>query len=70
MIMAELFEVITMLLIIFLIIPFMILTLITIWVYKDAKRRNLNTFLWILIVWLIPCFAGLILYLKAREESE
>ncbi|MFW9937939.1 MAG: hypothetical protein ACFFA8_02425 [Promethearchaeota archaeon] len=68
--MAELFEVITMLLIIFLIIPFAILTAITIWVYKDAKKRNLNTFLWILIVWLIPCFAGLIIYLKARAEPE
>ncbi|MFX0058475.1 MAG: hypothetical protein ACFE85_11760 [Candidatus Hodarchaeota archaeon] len=65
--MVELFEIITILLIIFLIIPFLILTFITIWIYKDAKKRNMNSFVWILIVWLVPCFGGLILYLKARE---
>lgn len=57
-----------LLLIIFLTIPFSILSLITIWVYKDAQKRDMNAFTWILVIWLIPFFIGLIIYLKIREE--
>jgi len=56
------------LLIFFLTIPFFILSLLTIWVYKDAKKRGMNAFSWILVIWLIPLFIGLIFYLKYREK--
>jgi len=57
-----------LLLIIFLTIPFLILSLITIWVYKDTKKRDMNVFAWVLVIWLIPFFIGLIIYLKIREQ--
>jgi uncharacterized membrane protein YozB (DUF420 family) len=53
---------------IFLTVPFFILSLITIWVYKDSKKRDMNVFAWILVIWLIPFFVGLIIYLKIREQ--
>ena len=65
--MAEFVELILMLLIIFLAIPFIISALISIWVYKDSKKKGLNSFIWVLTVWIIPFFIGLILYLKARD---
>ncbi|MFX0039109.1 MAG: hypothetical protein ACFFB9_02950 [Promethearchaeota archaeon] len=61
-------EILILLLIIFLTIPFFILSLITIWVYKDAKKRDMNSFAWIIVIWLIPLFIGLIIYLKIRER--
>ena len=61
-------DIIILLLIIFLAIPFSILSLITIWVYKDAKKRDMNAFTWILVIWLIPFFIGLLIYLKIREQ--
>jgi len=61
-------DILIRLLIIFLTIPFFLLTLITIWVYKDAKKRDMNAFSWILVIWLIPFFIGLIIYLKIREQ--
>jgi uncharacterized membrane protein YozB (DUF420 family) len=57
-----------LLLIFFLTIPFFILSLMTIWVYKDAKKRRMNAFSWILVIWLIPLFIGLIIYVKLREQ--
>ena len=65
--MAEFVELILMLLIIFLAIPFIISALISIWVYKDSKKKGLNSFIWVLTVWIIPFFIGLILYLRARD---
>ena len=65
--MADFIELILLLLIIFLTIPFLISAVISIWVYKDSKKRGLNAFIWVLTVWLIPFFIGLILYLKARN---
>ena len=65
--MAEFVELISMLLIIFLAIPFIISTLISVWVYRDSKKKGLNSFIWVLTVWIIPFFIGLILYLKARD---
>lgn len=61
-------NILILLLIIFLSIPFFILSLITIWVYKDAKKRDMNVFSWILVIWLIPFFIGLVIYLKIREQ--
>ena len=65
--MAEFIELISLLLIIFLAIPFFISTFISVWVYRDSKRKGLNSFIWVLTVWIIPFFIGLILYLKARD---
>lgn len=56
------------LIIIFLIIPFSILSIITIWVYKDGKKRDMNVYAWILIIWLFPLFIGLIIYIFFREK--
>ncbi|MFX0007552.1 MAG: hypothetical protein ACFFA7_16490 [Promethearchaeota archaeon] len=60
-------EFIFLILIISLVITFIVSILISIWVYIDAKSRELNVFLWILIVWVIPFSLGIILYLKGRE---
>jgi len=60
-------ELILLLLIIFLTIPFLISAVVSIWVYKDSKKRGLNALILVLTVWLIPFFIGLILYLKARD---
>jgi uncharacterized membrane protein YozB (DUF420 family) len=62
------FDLLLSLIIVFLIIPFLILSIITIWVYKDGKERNMNTYAWILIIWLFPLFIGLIIYLFMREK--
>lgn len=56
------------LLLIFLTIPFIILVIITLWLYRDAKNRDMNAYIWILVLWLIPFFIGIIIYLKVREE--
>lgn len=56
------------LIIIFLVIPFSILSIITIWVYKDGKKRDINTYAWILIIWLFPFFIGFIIYILVREK--
>ncbi len=56
------------LLTIFIIVPFVILTFIAIWVYKDAKKKGINTVVWVLTVWIIPFFIGFIIYLIARNK--
>jgi uncharacterized membrane protein YozB (DUF420 family) len=56
------------LIIVFLIIPFLILSIVTIWVYKDGKKRDMNIYAWILIIWLFPFFLGLIIYIFIREN--
>jgi hypothetical protein len=56
-----------LILIMFLIIPFLVSLVVSLWVYKDAKKRGVNAFLWILIIWLIPFLLGLIFYIKSRE---
>ena len=65
--MTEFIELVLLLLTIFLTIPFLISTLISVWVFKDSKKKGLNAFIWVLIVWIIPFFIGLILYLKIRD---
>ncbi|WP_054941607.1 PLDc N-terminal domain-containing protein [Paenibacillus ihuae] len=43
--------------------------LIAVFIYKDAARRNMNTWLWMLAVIYIPNFIGLLLYLFARRQQ-
>jgi hypothetical protein len=57
-----------MLLLIFLLIPYIFLTFIVIWVYKDAKKKRINAATWVLIVWIAPFFIGLIRYLTYRKK--
>lgn len=42
--------------------------LIAVFIYKDASRRNMNAWLWMLAVIYIPNFIGLLLYLFARRQ--
>ncbi len=65
---SDIYSLLNLLLIIFIIIPIFFLILISIWVYKDAKKRAMNAFVWILIIWVIPFFIGLIVYLKLRDQ--
>jgi len=48
------------------IISFVISLLIAIWVYKDAKKRDMNATVWLLIVLLTGCI-GCIIYLVVRD---
>ena len=64
----DIYSILNLLLIIFIVIPIFFLILISIWVYKDAKKRDMNAFVWILIIWVIPFFVGLIVYLKVRDQ--
>jgi len=47
-------------------IPFIIGLVIAIWVYKDAKKRNMSGGLWLIIVILFSLL-GLIIYLIVRR---
>ena len=64
----DLISLVNLLLIIFLIIPYGVLLFVAIWVYRDAKRKGTNAAAWMLIVWIIPFFIGLIIYLNRREK--
>jgi len=48
------------------IVSFIISLLIAIWVYKDAKKRDMNAPVWLLIVLLTSCI-GCIIYLVVRD---
>ena len=39
---------------------------LAVWVYKDAKKRDMNAVAWLLIV-LLTSFIGYIIYLIVRE---
>ena len=45
---------------------YIIAILIAIWVYKDAKKRDMNATVWLLIVLLTGCI-GCIVYLVVRD---
>ena len=62
------FDLLFSLITVFLFIPFLLLIIATIWVYNDGKKRNMNVYAWILIVWLFPLFIGLIIYILIREK--
>ena len=40
--------------------------ILAIWVYKDAKKRDMNAAVWLLIVLFFPCI-GCIIYLVVRD---
>ena len=42
--------------------------LLAIWVYKDAKKRNMNAVLWLIIVLIFGC-CGCIVYLIVRKKE-
>jgi hypothetical protein len=65
--MSSMIEFIFLVLIITLSITFATSLLISIWVYIDAKRKELNVFLWILIVWLVPFSLGILIYLRGKD---
>jgi len=57
------------LLICFIVVPFILLAILAVWVFKDAKKNDLNAVVWVLIVWIIPFFFGFIVYLIIRNRS-
>jgi len=52
--------------IIIIVIIYVIAILIAVWVYNDAKKRDMNAVMWLLIVLLTSCI-GCIIYLIVRE---
>jgi len=49
------------------VVVFYVIALLTaIWVYKDAKKRDMNAAVWLLIVLLTSCI-GCIIYLVVRD---
>lgn len=50
---------------------FVLLTLLffAIWVYKDCKLRGENPLLWLLILFFVSGFLGIIIYLVVRREK-
>jgi len=69
-VLGDLYFLVTLLLLIFLVIPYSILIFLAIWVYRDAKRKKINAATWVLIVWIIPFFIGFIIYLSIRNKSD
>jgi uncharacterized membrane protein len=53
---------------IIIIISFIIGILLAIWVYKDAKKRNMNAVLWLIIVLIFGC-CGCLVYLIVRKKA-
>ena len=47
---------------------FIVGLLLAIWVYKDAKKRDMNAAVWLLIVLVTGCF-GCILFLIIRKSA-
>ena len=45
---------------------FIVGLLLAIWVYKDAKKRDMNAAVWLLIILLTNC-VGCIIYLVVRD---
>ena len=52
--------------IILVIVFFVVGLLLAIWVYKDAKKRDMNAAVWLLIVLVTGCI-GCIIYLVVRD---
>ena len=48
------------------IVFFVIALLLAVWVYKDAKKRDMNAAVWLLIVLVTGCI-GCIIYLVVRD---
>jgi len=45
---------------------FVVALLLAVWVYKDAKKRDMNAAVWLLIVLVTGCI-GCIIYLVVRD---
>jgi len=41
--------------------------ILCVWVYKDAQKRNMEAAIWLLIVLLVPCCIGCLIYLIVRQ---
>ena len=61
---AAIFVIIMVLIAVF----FIVALLLAIWVYKDAKKRDMNAAVWLLIVLVTGCF-GCILFLIIRKSA-
>jgi len=48
------------------IVFFVLALLLAVWVYKDAKKRDMNAAVWLLIVLVTGCI-GCIIYLVVRD---
>ena len=55
-----------LMIIVLVIVWFVVGLLIAIWVYKDAKKRDMNAAVWLLIVLVTSC-VGCIIYLVVRD---
>jgi len=55
-----------LIMVVLVILFFVIGLLLAIWVYKDAKKRDMNAAVWLLIVLLTGCI-GCIIYLVVRD---
>jgi hypothetical protein len=55
-----------LILIVLVIVFYVIGILIAVWVYKDAKKRDMNAAVWLLIVLVTGC-CGCIIYLVVRD---
>ncbi len=61
-----LFVGIYLIMIVLVVVFYIIAIAIAIWVYKDAKKRDMNAAVWLLIVLLTGCI-GCIIYLIIRD---
>ena len=52
--------------IIIIVITYVITIALAVWVYNDAKKRDMNAEVWLLVV-LLTSFIGCIIYLIVRE---
>ena len=55
-------------LIVLAVVFYIIAILIAVWVYKDAKKRDMNAAVWLLIVLVTGCI-GCIIYLVIRNKE-
>ncbi len=55
-----------LIMIVVIVVFFIIGLLLAIWVYKDAKKRDMNAAVWLLIVLVTGCI-GCIIYLVVRD---
>ncbi|GAA0179674.1 hypothetical protein SH2C18_25050 [Clostridium sediminicola] len=53
---------------IFFLLPIIIQIILGVFIYKDANSNGMNGVLWALVVFLVPWFIGLIVYLVVRSS--
>ncbi len=44
--------------------------LLAVWIYKDAKKRNMDAAVWTLLVVFVPSYIGVIAYFISREKHK